>query len=931
MERNMEVHYSILKKAIQNDSLVIFTGAGISRDLKIPDWKGLLAHILDVLVKEDSKYGYFRPLLDNDLLSPILILNLLEEDEKETIFDILVEKLTLDPQQEFPVHKKLLEVSEKIITTNYDKALDYAAEFPNIIHNDGRFKLSRIADHKSFIFKLHGDIDNPESCILFESQYQKLYCDEAFLLGLKILLIQKTILFIGFSLKDPFIEQIINTITKTFDGFNRKHFVITIDKDFEAEKFKKIIKPIVIESYCKLDQILDRLVAFKHEVKFGNNERHNLPDRAGEYHLWRKDQIDNVIQYILKKEPVTVIVGNPGVGKTSLALEIGYLSLGKSNVSVKKDLRFDFIIWVSLKEFCTPVNVLNLVFDEFGRVTGYTKVTHIRDLNRKIEEVNKILSKMKVLIIIDNYELITKNQSDANEIQSWIQSVKQPNEILITTTTEVNFTQNCYRLMGLNQKDFKKLLSEEAKNNGKSLSDFTEENLDLVFETANGNPLAANLILGLIKKDKLVLPKLKSFVGDNLLNQLYCTSYEQLDDNTKELLKIFPLFKGEDNIDREALLQISTLDGSTFYNCLSELISWHLITSDSADRYCQVHSTLVDFLKQVDNKSEAQSYKSDFIAYYLKLIEKKIPRKEPEGEYWNSLVSANMDYIDRDWSAIQQALLWEQENETDHSKIADFAKLLVHYLDSRFLNEERISLLKKAIKVCNKHGDKYLEALFNIDGLGWTYVEECQLDLAIKSIKDGLSILNELDETDNITDLKGLSEVYFARVELEQENPDFYFIKGLLESAKKHKVRAHIQYRIYMITGDFLFKLAKQEPDKKSEHYLESLKSYQLAKNEINKYGGEGGNYQINPRLGLAYLRNGGERNIIQAEKIFQSLQRNQEIHIGKLYGEFGLALVEYKRGHADEAKNLANKVKEELCKRSNPNILLKLIEQSIE
>lgn len=77
-----------------------------------------------------------------------------------------------------------------------------------------------------------------------------------------------------------------------------------------------------------------------------------------------------------------------------------------------------------------------------------------------------------------------------------------------------------------------------------------------------------------------------------------------------------------------------------------------------------------------------------------------------------------MRNIDPEWSCIQAAIDWASDGE-----LVEFVTLLVHYMDSRFLNKERIEYVSRALTALRKLNRKEEEALFHIDALGWTFVE----------------------------------------------------------------------------------------------------------------------------------------------------------------------------------------------------------------
>jgi hypothetical protein len=93
----------------------------------------------------------------------------------------------------------------------------------------------------------------------------------------------------------------------------------------------------------------------------------------------------------------------------------------------------------------------------------------------------------------------------------------------------------------------------------------------------------------------------------------------------------------------------------------------------------------------------------------------------------------------------------------------------------------------------------------------------------------------------------------------------------------------------------------------------------------MEEYGGEGHGYQVLPRLGLAYV---GIGDIESAEEKFKALRDNENIPIGKLYGDYGLALVAYKRKQKDKARRLVKETKEALFRKTTSNLLLMLLDQ---
>ncbi|CAM3827203.1 MULTISPECIES: SIR2 family protein [Flavobacterium] len=267
-----------LEKAIINNNLVIFIGAGCSMSLGFPSWKQLIEDIVENL---NSKYGEssdvnFKNILNalrNNTKSLFEVIDKIENDldhgmiYKKKSLEFIINKLD-GISSKLPltseIHSKIWNVSDKIITTNYDKVLEkYLPENinPTIFDNTNVFQtLKSQKNNASFLYKIHGDYQNPDSIIFFKSDYNKIYDNQnsnndALINHFK----EKTLLFIGFSLSDPFINDLFNDIKKIYNGYTiNEHYVFST----RNESFIKYdINTIKIDNWNK--SLLSYLTAFE--------------------------------------------------------------------------------------------------------------------------------------------------------------------------------------------------------------------------------------------------------------------------------------------------------------------------------------------------------------------------------------------------------------------------------------------------------------------------------------------------------------------------------------------------------------------------------------------------------------------------------------------------------------------------------------------
>jgi hypothetical protein len=236
-------------------------------------------------------------------------------------------------------------------------------------------------------------------------------------------------------------------------------------------------------------------------------------------------------------------------------------------------------------------------------------------------------------------------------------------------------------------------------------------------------------------------------------------------------------------------------------------------------------------------------------------------------------------------------------------------------MDSRFLNLQRLTYVKKAIEIAHKQDLKEDEALLRLDALGWTLVEEYQLEEAYQEIIAGGKIAEQLeDDLATKNDLLALGYAWQARVRIEQGFTDQ--ASALIKMALSISCSPWIKSRVFMAAGDIALKQNRNE---------EALGFYQSQVASMEEYAGKGQSYLAEPRLGLAYM---GTGEIEKAEEKFKALRDNENIPIGKLYGDYGLALVAYTRNQKEEARRLANETREIISRKTTSNLLLNLINQ---
>lgn len=263
-----------IREAQENNRLVIFVGAGVSKNSGLPSWGQLVDSIA-------QKIGYDKCSLCSQRSSckalgkcsftPEELLRIPEyfyqndhSEQKKEYYDFIASRL-MPAQPSNPIDDQILRIlPHHIITTNYDHLLEECTSanvhFYQVIKTD-KDMLSSANDR--YIVKMHGDIDGPSSMVLKESDYIDYEQNHPLISTfIRSLLINHTFLFVGYSLNDYNLNLIIgwiNYFQKTYNIENcpLNFFVDTkMPSEYEVTRLQsKNIYPIGLDALpTDLDQ-----------------------------------------------------------------------------------------------------------------------------------------------------------------------------------------------------------------------------------------------------------------------------------------------------------------------------------------------------------------------------------------------------------------------------------------------------------------------------------------------------------------------------------------------------------------------------------------------------------------------------------------------------------------------------------------------------
>src|SRR5690554_1429600 len=167
-----------IQRAAENNRLVIFVGAGVSANSKIPTWGDLIKRFAEEIgydnctkcdkrtakcPKADCNYRY-KFSQDEYLRIPEYYFLRDKSKKKRGYYDLIRRTLGCDKGANF-IHDAVFKIMpHHIITTNFDSLLENSKEINarlySIISQDKDILLE---NNTYYIIKMHGDLQNPES------------------------------------------------------------------------------------------------------------------------------------------------------------------------------------------------------------------------------------------------------------------------------------------------------------------------------------------------------------------------------------------------------------------------------------------------------------------------------------------------------------------------------------------------------------------------------------------------------------------------------------------------------------------------------------------------------------------------------------------------------------------------------------------------
>lgn len=226
MEKFIEESKKIIKRAAENNKLVVFVGAGVSANSGLPSWNDIVNDIKEKIGYSNNKKE------DNTIIAQYFY----NARGKKEYYDFLNSKLNISVSPN-EINDKILDLNPyHIITTNYDDLIEKQAEIKGMFYD----VVAKDADlpytpNDKMIIKMHGDFTNRN--IVFKEDDYLSYSTNFKLIEnfVKSLFATHTILFLGYSLADPDIKYIFKFVKDILSNDLPKPYFLKIEDETDEK------------------------------------------------------------------------------------------------------------------------------------------------------------------------------------------------------------------------------------------------------------------------------------------------------------------------------------------------------------------------------------------------------------------------------------------------------------------------------------------------------------------------------------------------------------------------------------------------------------------------------------------------------------------------------------------------------------------------
>ena len=334
--------------------------------------------------------------------------------------------------------------------------------------------------------------------------------------------------------------------------------------------------------------------------------------------------------------------------------------------------------------------------------------------------LTQLLQEKPSLIVVDNLETAVDYQA----ILPLLRHLANPSKFLITSRMSLSAQGDvyCHSLSELDAVDALAFLRHEAESRGMAaLAAASDDQLEAIYETVGGNPLALKLVLGQIQFLPLdqVLESLRSATTERtgqLYNYIYWQAWQMLDEESRHLLLSMPVAP---NATFAQLGNASGLEASAHQSALMQLRALSLVEvgGDLTEPRYRLHRLTETFLMhevvkwqgaggqgarlQVAGLQSEDWQGADEAQFFIQRVLQMVEQWEAD----EAVQDLEIDVLDQEYEAILKAISFGLELSQAWPVVKKLIIALPSYMERRGHWAAWHAMLERAIGVAQREED----------------------------------------------------------------------------------------------------------------------------------------------------------------------------------------------------------------------------------
>jgi LuxR family transcriptional regulator, glucitol operon activator len=303
---------------------------------------------------------------------------------------------------------------------------------------------------------------------------------------------------------------------------------------------------------------------------------HNLPtpefDETGFY--GRGGQVAELLRLVLGPYPVVTIVGEGGIGKTSLALKVAY------ELTDMRDCPFDAVVWTTAKTArLTATEIQRIhgaISDSLGMFESIASTLGAEGESDLLDQILEYLEQFRVLLILDNLETVLDEK-----VRGFLERLPAGSKVMITSRIGLGAFEFPVRLAPMTSVEAVQLLRALTKVRGvPQLVKMGNERLARYASRMGNNPgflrwFVAAVQAGARPEDALARP-------DLFLDFCMTNVYDYLSQDGRMVLRSMLYLSGAHS--QAELAYVNDMDALELQRALQELLTTNMVAMSSTPR-----------------------------------------------------------------------------------------------------------------------------------------------------------------------------------------------------------------------------------------------------------------------------------------------------------------------------------------------------------